>query len=116
MRTLVLAGLLCALPMAGFSQAPAPDNTKSNKQANPTADQQSNKQSDAELTRNVRRAIMDDKSLSTDAQNVKVISQNGHVTLQGPVKSEEEKQAVASKAAEVAGQDNVVNMLTVAPH
>jgi osmotically-inducible protein OsmY len=97
------------------SQAPAPDNTKQNAQASTTADQQKNNQSDTELTKNVRHAITEDKSLSTYAHNVKVISENGHVTLKGPVKSEEEKQAIGSKAAEVAGQGNVVNELTVAP-
>jgi hypothetical protein len=46
---------------------------------------------------------MEDKSLSTDAHNVKVISQNGTVTLKGPVKSEAEKSAIVSKAVSVAG-------------
>ena len=118
-RTLALASLLCVCGVSAYSQtesqAPAPDNTKQNAQASTTADQQKNNQSDTDLTKNVRRAITEDKSLSTYAHNVKVISENGHVTLKGPVKSEEEKQAIASKAAEVAGQGNVVNELTVAP-
>jgi hyperosmotically inducible protein len=47
--------------------------------------------------------VVSDKSLSTDAHNIKIIAQGGNVTLKGPVKSEEEKQALESKAAEVAG-------------
>jgi osmotically-inducible protein OsmY len=47
--------------------------------------------------------VISDKSLSTDAHNIKIIAQDGNVTLKGPVKSEEEKQALESKAAEVAG-------------
>lgn len=58
---------------------------------------------------------MKDKSLSTYAHNVKVISQNGMVTLKGPVKSEEEKQAIEAKAAQIAGADKVTNQLEVAP-
>ncbi len=116
-RLLVLAGLVCGYAAPGAAQeAPAPDNTKTNQQMDNTADKQSNNTSDIELTKNVRRALMNDKSLSTYAHNVKVISQNGQVTLKGPVRSEDEKQAVEAKAAEVAGKNNVVSELTVAPH
>ncbi len=95
-----------------------PDNTKVNKQdrdANqPTADQQKNNASDLDLTKNIRRSIMDDKSLSTDAHNVKVISQDGTVTLKGPVKSEAEKSAIVSKAVSLAGgADKVVDQMSV---
>jgi hyperosmotically inducible protein len=95
-----------------------PDNTKVNKQdraANqPTADQQKNNASDLDLTRSIRRSIMADKTLSTDAHNVKVISQNGTVTLKGPVKSEAEKSAIVSKAVSLAGgADKVVDQMSV---
>jgi hyperosmotically inducible protein len=65
-------------------------------------------------TKKVRQALMADKSLSTYAHNVKIITQDGVVTLKGPVNSEEEKQNIASKAAEVVGSlDKVTNQLTV---
>jgi hyperosmotically inducible protein len=93
------------------------DNTKLNERdrnANePTADRQKDNRSDREITQQVRKAIVQDKSLSTYAHNVKVITQNGMVTLKGPVRSEEEKKAIAAKAAEVAGQDKVTNQLDV---
>jgi osmotically-inducible protein OsmY len=57
---------------------------------------------------------MADKSLSTYAHNIKIISQNGAVTLKGPVKSDSEKQAVIGKAAAVAGTDRVTDQLSVA--
>ncbi len=63
----------------------------------------------------IRKSIMDDKTLSTYAHNVKVIAQNGKVTLKGPVRSEEEKRAVEQKAAADAGDGNVVSELTVKP-
>ncbi len=56
-----------------------------------------------------------DKSLSTYAHNVKIISQNGTVTLRGPVRSEDEKAAIEAKAKAVAGVTAVNNELTVAP-
>jgi len=52
---------------------------------------------------------MGDKSLSTYAHNVKVISQNGVVTLKGPVRSEEEKRAIEAKAMDVVGSNGKVN-------
>jgi len=104
-------------------QQPAPptaspaDNTKMNERdrnANePTADRQKDNRSDREITQQVRKAIVKDKSLSTYAHNVKVITQNGMVTLKGPVRSEEEKKAIEAKAAEVAGPDKVTNQLDV---
>ena len=63
--------------------------------------------------RKVRRAVVADKSLSTYAHNVKIIAQNGKVTLKGPVRSEEEKKAVEAKATEVAGDGNVTSELTI---
>jgi hyperosmotically inducible protein len=103
-----------------FSQEPEKtDNTSVNKRdrssQEATADQQKGNPSDRELTRQIRRSITKDKSLSTYAHNIKVISQNGTVTLKGPVRSEEEKKAIESKAAEVAGASNVKNELDIAP-
>jgi hyperosmotically inducible periplasmic protein len=95
-----------------------PDNTKVNRQdrnANqPTADQQKNNATDLDLTKNIRRSIVEDKSLSSYAHNVKVISQNGTVTLKGPVKSEAEKSAIVPKAVSLAGgADKVIDQMSV---
>lgn len=125
-RMLVLAGLLLlgfgtiasAQDPAGQS-APASDNTKMNQRDRnpnePTADQQQNNRSDRDITQQVRKAIEADKNFSTYAHNVKVITQNGQVTLKGPVRSEEEKSAVEAKAAAVAGEGKVTSELTVKP-
>jgi hyperosmotically inducible periplasmic protein len=92
-------------PSSG-AQTPA-DNTKINQRdrdkTEPTADQQKENKSDRELAREVRRTLVTDKSLSPYAHNVKVIAQNGFITLKGPVRSNQEKQAVEAKAAEAAG-------------
>jgi hyperosmotically inducible periplasmic protein len=110
-------GLVWAQPN---SPRQAPDNTKTNQrdrsQSEPTADQQKENQSDRELAAKVRQALVKDKSLSTYAHNVKVIAQDGTITLKGPVRSEEEKQAVEAKAAEAAGgADKVRSEVEVAP-
>jgi hyperosmotically inducible protein len=96
---------------------PAPDNTKINQRdrskSEPTADQQKENRSDRELARQIRRAIVKDKSLSTYAHNIKIIAQDGIVTLKGPVNTQEEKQAIEAKAAEIAGQGKVTNEIEV---
>jgi len=98
---------------------PSSDNTKLNQRdrnANePTADKQSNNRSDRDITQQIRQSIVAEKSFSSYAHNVKVITQNGQVTLKGPVRSDEEKQAVEAKAAAVAGEGKVTSELTVKP-
>jgi hyperosmotically inducible protein len=115
--SLVFCVSLLAAPMARLQdpQAP-PDNTKQNKeQTNPSADQQKMNPADRELTQKIRKAIHEDTSLSAYAHNVKIISQDGRVTLRGPVRSEEEKANIEAKAVAVAGQGNVTNQLEIAP-
>jgi hyperosmotically inducible protein len=96
-----------------------PDNTKINKRdRNPdevTADQQKQNKEDIEITAKIRKAIVDDTTLSTNAHNVKIISMNGMVTLKGPVKSDAEKAAVEKAAVAVAGEKNVKNQIEIAP-
>lgn len=97
------------------SQA-APDNSAQNKDQSNTADNQSRAKSDRVTTAAVRKAIIADKNLSTYARNVKIITQNGKVTLKGPVKSDDEKQKVAADATGAAPADTVIeNQLTVKP-
>jgi osmotically-inducible protein OsmY len=57
---------------------------------------------------------MDDKSLSADGHNVKVVAENGTVTLSGVVPSNAEKMEIERKAASVAGKDRVTNNIRVA--
>jgi len=101
------------------AQQNAPDNTKTNQgDANKgatTADQQKMNAADRNITKEIRSAIMKDKSLSTYAHNIKIITQDGKVTLKGPVRSEDEKAAIESKAVAIAGANNVTDQLEVAP-
>jgi hyperosmotically inducible periplasmic protein len=101
---------------AGQTQSPAADNTKANKAdkgGGVTADQGKNNQTDRAMMQKIRQAVMADKSLSTYAHNVKIIAQDGKVTLKGPVHTEAEKQSIEQKATDVAGAGNVTNEITI---
>ena len=80
-----------------------------------TADQQSNRKTDVEITSEIRKAVVADKELSTYAHNVKIVTRHGKVTLKGPVRSDEEKKLIASKASDVVGASNVTNQISIAP-
>jgi hyperosmotically inducible protein len=116
--SLVFCASLMAIPHVRFqdAQQPAPDNTKTNKdQPAPTADDQKMNAADREITQKIRKSIHQDTSLSTYAHNIKIISQNGKVTLRGPVRSEDDKKNLQAKAVAVAGDGNVTNLLEIAP-
>jgi osmotically-inducible protein OsmY len=66
------------------------------------------------ITQAIRKAVVADKSLSTNAQNVKIIAKNGAVTLRGPVNSAAEKSSIAAKAEQAAGVKSVDNQLEIA--
>src|SRR5581483_7368380 len=93
------------------------DNTKVNARdreaTEPTADQAQNNMSDREIMQKIRKAVVADKSLSTYAHNVKIISENGKVTLKGPVRNDAERENIVSKAVKIAGEDNVNDELSV---
>ena len=125
-RMALCAGLLLGSVVLGHAQepagqqaSPAVDNTKMNQRdqskSEPTADQQKETRTDRDITQQIRQSIMKDKSLSTYAHNVKIITQNGQVTLKGPVRSESEKQTIETKATEVAGANKVTNDLNIKP-
>jgi hyperosmotically inducible protein len=110
---------LAVLGSVGIASSQSqPDNTRSNKgdadKGAVTADQQKMNASDRALTQNIRKAVMADKSLSTYAHNVKIVSQNGMVTLKGPVRSDDEKKSIVGKAVAVAGgPDKVSDQMSV---
>ena len=113
----VASALLVPTTPAG-AQTPA-DNTKVNKrdraEGAATADQQKENTTDREITQRIRRALTDDKTLSTYAHNVKIIAQDGQITLKGPVRTESEKKTIEAKATEVAGTGRVINEISIAP-
>jgi hyperosmotically inducible periplasmic protein len=102
---------------ATASDATDADNTKRNSSEQnkntDTAEKQSNSKDDLALTQKVRQAVMKDGSLSMNAKNVKIIAQDGKITLKGPVDSQQEKDTIGTEAGEIAGKDKVDNQLEV---
>src|SRR5580658_8818506 len=93
------------------TQQHAADDTKTNKDHSLTADQQKMNAADRTITQKIRKAVQEDKSLSSYAHNIKIITRDGKVTLRGPVRSEEDKASIEAKAVAVAGADNVTDQL-----
>lgn len=124
MRRLVSWLLACVLGL-GVSvsaqttkpQTPSPDNTGINKRdkdpSQPTAGQQKENQPDREISRQIRRSLTQDKDLSTYAKNIKIITQDGNVTLRGPVHSDVEKKTIEAKANEIAGAGHVKSEIQI---
>ena len=98
----------------------APDNTGRNIRdrgsATLTPGDQSESKADRTMTQKIRKAVVADKSLSTTAKNVKIITINGVVTLRGPVNSPQEKGSIEAKAQHIAGTNNVDNQLEIKGH
>ena len=130
MKTIPLLFLIPAVLVIGCSrdrdarQAPQssaavePDNSGRNvrdrNEGTKTAGDQSENEADRTITQSIRKAITADDSLSTNAKNVKIITNDGTVTLRGPVKSEKEKADIEAKAKQVAGVKRVDNQLEIA--
>lgn len=103
----------------GAPAGTAPDNTAKNKDdlnsQTKTPMDQSNSSSDIKITADIRRAIMAESGMSTNAQNCKIITDKGVVTLRGPVASQAEKDSIEAKAKAAAGVNRVINELEVKP-
>jgi len=114
----VVATVVFATAITVLAQTPA-DNTKVNSRdrakGEVTADQQKENGGDREIASKIRKSLVSDKNSSTYAHNVKVVAQDGQVTLKGPVRSEDEKRAVEAKAAAIVGAAHVTNEISVAP-
>src|SRR6187549_3445394 len=115
--TLIALGLTgCTKPAGSGSTAVQPDNTGVNARdrndAAKTPIDQNENQADIDITANIRKRVVDTK-MSVNAQNAKIITQDGKVTLRGPVKSAEEKKQIEDIARAVAGADKVDSQLEV---
>lgn len=73
---------------------------------------QNENQADIDFTARIRQRVVD-SNMSTSAQNVMIVTQNGQVTLQGAVKTAEEKERIETIARDVAGADRVTSQLQV---
>jgi osmotically-inducible protein OsmY len=94
-----------------------PDNTAVNERdrnENTTLpSDQSNDPTDLEITQRIRQAVVDLDNVSLNAQNIKIITVSGHVTLRGPVEAPGERDAIVDLARRIAGTDHVTDELEV---
>jgi hyperosmotically inducible periplasmic protein len=116
----IILSLLCVsvFTLSAIAQeTPAADNTEKNQRdrsgETKTSGDQSNSPEDVKITATIRRAVVEDHSLSATAKNVKIITANGTVTLRGPVQNEAEKAKIAELAQSAAGNAKIDNQLEV---
>ncbi|HEY3964147.1 MAG TPA: BON domain-containing protein [Planctomycetaceae bacterium] len=87
-------------------------NVRDRDNATKTPIDQNENKNDVELTATIRKRVIEAK-LSTAAQNVKIITQDGKVTLRGPVDSTDEQARIEEIAVAAAGEGHVDNQLEV---
>lgn len=88
-------------------------NVRDRSDATKTPTDQSENDADRAITQAIRQNIVADSSLSANAQNVKIITVDGTVTLRGPVKSEKEKAYIVAQAQQIAGVKRVDDQLEI---
>jgi hyperosmotically inducible periplasmic protein len=119
-RTLVVLACLSAISLAAMGaddEKTKPDNTATNERdrsgETKTSGDQSNSSADLKITQAIRQALMKDSELSTTAKNIKIITDNGQVTLRGPVKNAQEKAKIGQLARSAAGGAKIDDQLDV---
>ena len=123
-RSVLISGALTTVAVAAHAQgfdAPQPLDPPQliaeNGDENPvlTPMDQGTSTEDVRMTQSVRQALTNDEKLSINAQNVKIITRDGVVTLRGQVNDAQEKAAVVTAAKRVAGVKRVDDQLTTEP-
>jgi osmotically-inducible protein OsmY len=114
MKVVALIAVACGLTLSAQQADNSKVNQRDRSSGATTADQQGNSKADIERTAAIRKAITDQKNLSTYAKNVKVITLNNQVTLRGPVRDQSERDLIGKLASNIAGVGNVKNELEIA--
>ena len=118
-RTSLILACLCAVSLAAIAadDKTKPDNTATNERdrsgETQTSGDQSNSSADLKITQAIRQALVKDGELSMTAKNIKIIADNGQVTLRGPVKNAQEKAKIDQLARSAAGGAKIVDQLDV---
>ena len=118
-RILLVLACLSAVSLAAMAadDKTKPDNTATNERdrsgETQTSGDQSNSSADLKITQAIRQALMKDGELSMTAKNIKIITDNGQVTLRGPVKNAQEKAKIDQLARSAAGGAKIVDQLDV---
>ena len=118
-RTLLVLACLTAVSLAVMAadEKTKPDNTSINERdrssETQTSGDQSNSSADLKITQAIRQALVKDSELSTTAKNIKIITDDGQVTLRGPVKNAQEKAKIDQLARSAAGGAKINDQLDV---
>ena len=118
-RTLLVLACLSTVSVAAMAadDKTKPDNTAINERdrsrETQTSGDQSNSSADLKTTQAIRQALMKDSELSTTAKNIKIITNNGQVTLRGPVKNAQEKAKIDQLVKSAAGGVKIDDQLDV---
>ena len=118
-HTLLVLACLSTVSLAAMAadDKTKPDNTAINERdrsrETQTSGDQSNSSADLKITQAIRQALMKDSELSTTAKNVKIITNNGQVTLRGPVKNAQEKAKIDQLAKSAGGGAKIDDQLEV---
>jgi hyperosmotically inducible protein len=112
-------------PAAGSNPGVQPDNSGINvrdrsgatqtPQDQGTTTNPNSSDSDLEILRAVRKSIVADHSLSINGQNVKILVDNGVVTLRGPVQDGVEKARIEEITKHTPGVTKIDNRLELVP-
>ncbi|MDO9106995.1 MAG: BON domain-containing protein [Methylovulum sp.] len=86
-------------------------NVRDQNDATLTPEDQKETEGDIKITTDIRQTVVRDKSLSVNAQNIKIITRNGVVTLRGPVENEAEGKKLHDIAMQTHGVVKVDNQL-----
>jgi hyperosmotically inducible periplasmic protein len=118
-QTLLFLACLSTASLAAMAtdDKTKPDNTAINERdrsrETQTSGDQSNSSADLKITQAIRQSLMKDSELSTTAKNIKIITNNGQVTLRGPVKNVQEKAKIDQLAKSAAGGAKIDDQLDV---
>jgi osmotically-inducible protein OsmY len=125
LRSLCGVAIFSLMPAFAFAQGATPATTNADNTAVNARDahsdtvkstDQPNNRADVQLAASVRQAIINDRSLSMSAHNVKLVASAGIVTLRGPVSTEQERARVVEIASKVSGVARIDNQLEVTHH
>ncbi len=86
-------------------------NARDKNDATLTPEDQMETESDIKITVAIRKAAVNDDKLSLNAQNIKIITRSGVVTLRGPVKNDAENKKLQEFAKNTPGVVKIDNQL-----
>lgn len=70
---------------------------------------------DGQTIQRIRQNLLKDEIYAADSNRVNILSSNGQVTIQGQVRSQEERERILRSVQNSAGNSRVINQLEIRP-